>query len=49
MASSGFCTTCTKVVYFSEAEDAHCPVCSGPLIGQTPDTATETADAEASA
>ena len=36
MASSGFCTTCTKVVYFSETE-AHCPVCSGPLVGKTED------------
>ena len=32
MASSGFCTTCTKIVYYSEPNEAHCPVCSGPLI-----------------
>ena len=44
MASSGFCTTCIKVVYYSDTDEAHCPVCSGPLIAQTPDTATGTDD-----
>jgi len=39
VASSGFCTTCTKVVYYTETDEAHCPVCSGPLI------ATENGDA----
>ena len=32
MASSGFCTTCSKIVHFSESDGAHCPVCSGPLV-----------------
>ena len=34
MAASGFCTTCTKIVYYIEEDEAHCPVCSSPLVGR---------------